>query len=74
LDHPAEPEPRYFLEYPHAAVALFRLGFALQGGPDTDQVPVAVQDTRQDSLIGHLPRNDAEHALWRCFRRAIHFY
>jgi hypothetical protein len=74
LDSPAAPEPRYFLEYPHTALWLFRLGFILGNRPDDVAVPVAVRDGDFHNLVEHVPRDDAERRLWRHFRRAVQIY
>jgi hypothetical protein len=64
--------PRYFLEYPHTSLWLFRLGFLLQ--PALPPVPPAVLDACHGNFIRHRPGNDAERALWRSFRRATTIY
>ncbi len=65
-------EPRYFLEYPHTCLWLFRLGFLLQ--PALPAVPPAVLDACHGNFIRHRPDNDTERALWRSFRRATTIY
>lgn len=72
LDEGRPLEPRYFLEYPHTALLLFRLGFVLQ--PTLPPVPVALLDASHGNFIRHRPRDDAERSLWRCFRRAATIY
>jgi hypothetical protein len=74
LDTPRPLAPRYFLEYPHAALLLFHLGYLLQPGMDNLEVPAAVADGWLNNLVGHVPRNDPERRLWRHIRRAIQIY
>src|SRR5262245_29812544 len=70
LDRPAPPAPRYFLEYPHAAVALFRLPFDLLPACAALEMPPAVLDGVQNVMVWHRPRDEAERRVWHCFRRA----
>lgn len=67
-------EPRFFLEYPHAALWLFRLEWLLQGGAKDLQPPAAVLDACQKEIVEHEPEGDAESALWLRFRRAIRIH
>ena len=66
-------EPRCFLEYPHTALLIFRVGFWLQ--PNMPPVPAVVADTCHVNILHHRPLHERDRALWRCFRRAarIHF-
>jgi hypothetical protein len=64
--------PRYYLEYPHTTLLLFRLGFWLQ--PALPPVPAAVLDGAYANVVDHVPAGAAERALWRTFRRAIVVY
>jgi hypothetical protein len=63
--------PRYFLEYPNAALLLFRVPFWGFAGRD---VPAAVLDGSHGNLVVHLPRDDGERRLWARFRGATRFY
>jgi hypothetical protein len=63
--------PRYFLEYPHAALLLFRVPFLFFG---EDDVPAAVLDGNYGNIVLHEPRNDGERRLWTRFRWAVRFY
>jgi hypothetical protein len=77
LDYPPPTdthEARYFLEYPHAALLLFRLGYVFGDSLQGVEVPAAVRDGRYHNLVGHWPRNDAERELWRRLRRALQVY
>jgi hypothetical protein len=75
LDSPAQaPQPTYFLEYPHAALLLFRLGYCFGNRPDPRDVPTAVSDGDFHDLTEHVPRNEGEVVLWRQLRRAIQVY
>ncbi len=62
--------PRYFLEYPHAALLLFRIPFIFFDEP----VSAAVLDGSYSSLVFHVPRNEGERRLWSRFRWAARFY
>jgi hypothetical protein len=70
---PADPDTPYFLEYPHAALWVFRLGFVF-AGLDRLEIPRAVADGRYHNLVVHEPRNETERRLWRALRRALQFY
>jgi hypothetical protein len=72
LDEGRPLEPRYYLEYPHTALWIFRLGFAFQ--PPLPRVPSAVADGSYHNIVYHKPRNDAERELWGRFRTAIRLY
>jgi hypothetical protein len=77
LDAPAEPDAfdrPYFLEYPHTALWMFRLGYDLGNRVAPDLVPPAVRDGDFHNLVGHPPHNEAEQQLWRHLRRAIQLY
>ncbi len=67
-------ERLYFLEYPHAALWLFRMGYAFGNRLDDVDVPAGVSDGNFHNLVDHMPRNQAELRLWRHFRRAIQIY
>jgi hypothetical protein len=72
LDDPERPlQERYHLEYPHAALLLFRLGWVWQPEP---QAPAAAHDAGYHVIARHVPRNEAEQRLWRQFRRAAQTY
>jgi hypothetical protein len=71
LDEPRPLQPRYYLEYPHAALLLFRVPYWIE--PVTD-VPAAGLDGGYGNIVEHTPRNDAERRLWRQFRRVIQTY
>jgi hypothetical protein len=66
-------EPRYFLEWPHAALLLFRVMTRLADG--TDQVvPHAVADASYNDIVEYQPRDEEERALWRRFRRTFRWH
>jgi Glycosyltransferase family 87 len=71
LDEPRSLQPRYYLEYPHPTLLLFRLPYWLEPLP---QPPVAVCDGGYGNIVEHLPRNDSERQLWRHFRRITRTY
>lgn len=68
---PGPLQPRYFLEYPHAALLLFRVPFWGFAGED---VPAAVLDGCYGNLVVHRPRDDGERRLWARLRGATRFY
>jgi hypothetical protein len=71
---PAEFEPRYFLEYPPAALGLFRLGLIGSGRSDSLDIHPAVLDSHQLNVAWHTPATDDERTLYRAFRHAVRTY
>ena len=65
---------RYFLEYPHTALLMFRLAYAAGNRVDPALVPAAVRDGDFHNLVTHEPRDGEEKQLWRHLRRAIRFH
>jgi hypothetical protein len=73
LNDPQQPlRARYYLEYPHACLILFRLGYIWQ--PGFVQPPASVCDGDYHHIPVHVPQTDHEEALWREFRRATQTY
>jgi hypothetical protein len=72
--HEADKDTPYFLEYPHAALVLFRVGYLTPGRLRALSVPTAVADARFTNLLEHRPRNAQERELWRTLRQAIRVY
>ncbi len=62
----------YFLEYPHTALFIFRLGYLLQ--PELPPVPAVVLDSYFMNIVLHRPQNERERELWHYFRRATRIY
>jgi hypothetical protein len=60
---------RYYLEYPTAALVVFRLGF-----PTRPDVPAAVADSHHYAVAHFAPRTDAERKLWADFHAAAVVY
>jgi hypothetical protein len=58
--------PRYYLEYPHTALLLFRLGFLGAVPP----APAAVLDGDYVNLVTHQPEGERQRDLWRRLRWA----
>jgi hypothetical protein len=63
--------PRYYLEYPHATLPLFRLGFL---GRPLPPAPAALLDGGHPNACRHLPQGEDQRELWRLFRRATRVY
>src|SRR5438128_1559788 len=57
LQEPLPLQPRYYLEYPHAALLLFWLPYWLDPLPDA---PVALCDGGYGNIVEHRPQNDNE--------------
>jgi hypothetical protein len=74
LAAPGAFAPRYFLEYPPAALALFRLGLVGSGRSDSLAIPPALLDAHQVDVAWHTPATPDERALYRAFRHAIRVY
>jgi len=72
LDSDVPLQERYFLEYPHAALLLFRLGYLFE--PEQPRPPAALLDGSYVNITFHRPRNVAEARLWRSFRRVAQVY
>ncbi len=64
-------QPHYYLEYPHATLLLFRLGFV---GKPLPPVPAALLDGGYGNVCRHWPDGADQQELWRRFRRAIRTY
>jgi hypothetical protein len=60
---------RYYLEYPSAALVVFRLGF-----PTRAEVPAAIADAEHYAVAHFVPRTDAERHLWARFHTAASTY
>jgi hypothetical protein len=67
---------RYFLEYPHAALLIFRLGYWLRPDVHKPLPPAGLLDACHLNLVDHDPANDAPalQRLWRKFRQVIRLY
>lgn len=73
LDAPDQTlKPRYHLEYPHAVLLFFRLGWFWQS--DLNSYPPAILDGDYNAIVRHTPRNDQERRWWGEFRRATQTY
>jgi hypothetical protein len=70
LDHPPPLSERYFLEYPHAAVSLFRLPFDFA---PPENPPVMILDGGIGDAHWHVPRK-AERTFWTHLRWAVRCY
>jgi hypothetical protein len=64
-------KPRYYLEYPHAALLLFRVPFLFEA--ELPSAPNALLDGPHVPLVYHTPSED-EAELWRFFHRVVTSY
>jgi hypothetical protein len=64
-------KPRYYLEYPHAALLLFRVPYLFE--PELPAAPDALLDGPHVPLVYHVPRDD-EAELWKFFHRVVTSY
>jgi hypothetical protein len=71
LDEPRPLQPRYYLEYPHATLPLFRLPYWIEPLQDA---PAALCDGAYGNIVEHRPRNDPEMALWGHLRQVEQVY
>lgn len=71
---PGEFRPRYFLEYPPAALYLFRLGLVGSGRSNDLDIHPAVLDSHQLNVAWHTPATPDEQTLYRAFRHAVRVY
>jgi hypothetical protein len=74
VDRPGTLRPRYFLEYPHAALLLFWLPYLSGEDVRTLDVHPAIADAHHGDVAEFEPETDSERRLWRQFRRAARFY
>ncbi len=79
LREPPNPEilrTRYFLEYPHAALLIFRLGYWLPPDVREPLPPAGLLDACHLNLVEHDPAGDAPavQRLWHKFRQVIRLY
>lgn len=65
---------RYFLEYPHTALWLFRTGFDWRAAQRLAPVPAAVADGDFHNLVEHEPQSADELRIWSALRGAIRVY
>jgi hypothetical protein len=71
---PGAGDTPYYLEYPHAALLLFRLPYWFPPSVrDLDTLP-GILDALHLDLVEHVPQTASEQALWRKLRQAIRFY
>jgi hypothetical protein len=62
-------ESRYFLEYPHAALLIFRLGYWLPTSAKELPIFPAVCDGNHGNIVEYEPQTDLERFLWKEFRQ-----
>lgn len=69
-----EPEPRYFLEYPHAILVLFRAGYWIQTDWRDAQFPKALPDCDYHNIASIVPETEHEFRWLQPIVTATHFY
>src|SRR5258706_12804576 len=74
LSRKHELAPRYFLEYPHAALLLFRAGYWIQPGWRDVPLPSGLPDCDYHNIASHYPKTEQEFRFLRLFVVASRFY
>ncbi len=74
IESPRPLRPRYFLEYPHAALLLFRVGYWIQPEWRRDAIPPALPDCDYHNIAWHSPENQDQIEVWRLFVHVTRFY
>src|SRR5262245_42342952 len=74
IESPRPLRSRYFLEYPHAALAVFRAGYWIQPHWRDSPLPPSLPDARYHNIAIHDPESDAQFATWRTLVVATQFY
>jgi hypothetical protein len=74
LQQPGTFTDRYFLEYPPAALYLFRLGLIGSGRTDELNIHPALLDESHVNVAWHTPATPDEQTLYRAFRHATRVY
>jgi len=74
LNTRTELNDRYFLEYPHAALLIFRAGYWLQPHWRDVAVPPAILDADYHNLATFEPCTEEELRVWHLFVRASDVY
>jgi hypothetical protein len=64
-------EPEYYLEYPHAALLLFKVPYLF--GPVATGAPAALLDGAHEDVVMHQPRAE-ESGVWEYFHRTVTSY
>src|SRR5262249_54352487 len=64
-------EPEYYLEYPHAALLLFKLPYLFV--PVPAEAPATLLDGAHEDVVLHLP-NEEESVVWDYFYRTATWY
>jgi hypothetical protein len=74
VEAPRPLRPRYFLEYPHAALLIFRAGYWIQPHWRDVEMPPGLPDARYHNIAEHNPETNDQFAAWRVFVVATQFY
>ncbi len=74
IEAPRALRARYFLEYPHAVLVLFRAGYWIQPAWREVSLPPALPDAAYHNIASHDPETDDQFRVWRVFAKASAFY
>jgi hypothetical protein len=74
IESPRPPKSRYFLEYPHAALLVFRAGYWIQPNWRDIPIPPGLPDSAYHNLSSHDPETDEQLRIWRVFAQTRDFY
>jgi hypothetical protein len=74
--HPAREhaDDCYYLEYPHAALWVFRFPFRVVAFPVAGPLAPTVGQTCHNRIVEHEPQGDSARALWSGLARAVAWY
>lgn len=74
IEAPRPLKDRFFLEYPHAALLIFRAGYWIQ--PDWKEAPIppGLPDAAYHNLAVHEPETSSQQETWSVLARARDFY
>src|SRR5262249_5624145 len=67
-------QQKYFLEYPHAALLIFRAGYWIQPAPRDLEVPASILDCDYHKLALQSPTTPEQEQIWSTMASAARFY
>src|SRR5262245_42023125 len=74
VELPRPLRDRYFLEYPHTALLIFRAGYWIQPHWRDVAIPPGLPDSRYHNIAGHNPESNDQFATWRVLVVSTQFY